>query len=226
MVSETALIAGLDTDVAQAMTQRLRGRGCRVALIGPNMAAHPPQGTAELDAMDCDLSDRAAIDAVFMAIDERLGPLDHLVFGAGAPAFAVPFDAITRMQWDDTVEANLTAAFHLCQATMPRLVARQRGSVGFVLSDYPIIGRRDGAAFTASQTALYSFAKSVAREFAPMGIRVNCVGMVPADDLAGAPMGEFAAPEDVAAIADFLLSERASYMTGQLLQPNSGRVMW
>jgi 3-oxoacyl-[acyl-carrier protein] reductase len=183
---------------------------------------------AGTEILDCNLLDRAAIESALVHVEDRLGQIDHLVFGTSVPGRQAPLDATTRANWENAVGAPLTAAFHLCQAAMSRFTERKRGSLLFVLSDYAIIGLRDGAAFAASQTALYSFAKSVAREFAPAGIRVNClgVGWTPAGPDSDIPMGRPARPDDIAAVADFLLSDRASYITGQLVQPNGGRVMW
>jgi 3-oxoacyl-[acyl-carrier protein] reductase len=147
-----------------------------------------------------------------------------------APSRQTPLGAITQSDWTAAVNGPLLSAFHLCQAAIPRLMARRQGSLLFIISDYAIIGCRDDAPFAALQTALYSFAKSIAREFAPAGIRVNCLGSarIAGNDNGSqpVPMGRPGRPREIAAVADFLLSNRASYITGQLLQPNGGRVMW
>jgi 3-oxoacyl-[acyl-carrier protein] reductase len=229
MVSQATVIAGLDKDIAQAIALRMAARGDRVALMGADDAARMTGSEpAGIEILDCDLLDPAAIESALARAEDRLGPLDHLVLGTGVPGLQAPLNATTRADWENAVDAMLTVAFHLCRAALPRLTTRKRGSLLFVLSDYAIIGLRDGAAFAAGQTALYSFAKSIAREFAPAGIRVNCLGMgwTPTGADGEVPMGRPGRPDDVAAVADFLLSDRASYLTGQLLQPNGGRVMW
>jgi NAD(P)-dependent dehydrogenase (short-subunit alcohol dehydrogenase family) len=104
---------------------------------------------------------------------------------------------------------------------------------------------RHAANYAAAKTALYSLTKSLALEFAPYGIRVNAVGPGPIDTpllrsrgapadwddrlkeyQARLPMQRLGQPDDVASVVDFLLSDRASYITGQLVQPNGGQVMW
>jgi NAD(P)-dependent dehydrogenase (short-subunit alcohol dehydrogenase family) len=229
MVSRATLIAGLDHEIAHAIARRMAARGDHVALMGAEDPA-PTLGrdVAGLEMLRCSLADRSAVESALVRVEDRLGPLHHLIFGTSPPGRLLPLDATTRAVWTNTVDAALVAAWHLCQATMPRLTARKHASVLFILSDYAVIGLRDGAAFAASQAALYAFAKSLAREFAPAGIRVNCLGIawMPAGRSEEVPLGRPGRPDDVAAAADFLLSDRASYISGQLLQPNGGRVMW
>jgi NAD(P)-dependent dehydrogenase (short-subunit alcohol dehydrogenase family) len=171
-----------------------------------------------------------AIEAAIARVEDRLPPLAHAIFHLAAPSRQAPLGAITQSDWMAAVNGPLLSAFHLCQAAIPRLTARRQGSLLFLLSDYAIVGCRDDAPFAALQTALYSFAKSIAREFAPAGIRVNCLGTgwIAGNDIGSqpVPMSRPGRPQEIAAVADFLLSNRASYITGQLLQPNGGRVMW
>lgn len=229
----TVLLAGPGGEIGGAIAARLAARGDCIALMGAEAsalaAALAGQG-AQVESVGADIADRTAIEVAIARVEDRLPPLAHVVLLLAPPARQAPLGAVTRADWMAAVDAPLLSAFHLCQSAIPRLMVRQQGSLLFVLSDYAIVGLRDCAPFAASQTALYSFAKSVAREFAPAGIRVNCLGtgwMV--REQGGTqlvPMGRPGRPEEIAAVADFLLSSRASYITGQLLQPNGGRVMW
>ena len=177
-------------------------------------------------------ADHAAVEEVIVRAEARLGPVKRLVCGVEAPEHRAPLDATTLSDWASTVEAPLERALQVCQAALPHLKASSEGSILFILSDYAVIGLRGGAAIAAGHSALYSFAKCLAREFAPAGIRVNAVAAgTMIDGNSGpegvpAPMGRIVRPEEVAAAADFLLGARASYITGQLVQPNGGRVMW
>jgi NAD(P)-dependent dehydrogenase (short-subunit alcohol dehydrogenase family) len=125
------------------------------------------------------------------------------------------------------------------------MVERKKGAILITSSDYAIIGMPTAANYAAAKTAPYSLTKSLALEFAPYGIRVNTIGPGPIDTpllRAGRteaewqdrleayenrlPMKRLGQPEEVASVVDFLLSHRASYITGQLLQPNGGQVVW
>jgi NAD(P)-dependent dehydrogenase (short-subunit alcohol dehydrogenase family) len=230
----STLLAGFGGGTGRAIGQRMASRGNTIALLGSHAAALAPtlaEDGIRAEGFVVDLTDRAAIETAVTLAEQRLGRIKSIVLGDDALVSAGALSATTLATWSANVNAPLVRAFEVCQAVLPRLAARREGAVLFVLSDYAVIGRRDGASFAAGQSALYSFVKCLAREFAPAGIRVNAVGAGPSIEGAAdegettAPMGRMVRPGDLAAVAEFLLGERASYITGQLLQPNCGRVM-
>jgi NAD(P)-dependent dehydrogenase (short-subunit alcohol dehydrogenase family) len=148
-------------------------------------------------------------------------------------------------EWWRLIDTHVTGSFHVCQAALGYMTEQESGAIVVTSSDYAVIGMRNASNYAAAKTALYAFTKALAVEFAPHGIRINAVGPGPIDtpllrsrgtpaewqervrQYAGRlPMQRLGQPEDVASVVDFLLSDRASYITGQLLQPNGGQVMW
>jgi NAD(P)-dependent dehydrogenase (short-subunit alcohol dehydrogenase family) len=229
------LLTGLDDGIGRAIARRMASRGDGIALLGAKACTIAPwlrENAVPVECLGIDSADHAAVEEAIVRAEERLGPVKRLVCGVEAPEHRAPLDATTLSDWASTVEAPLERALQVCQAALPRLKASSEGSILFILSDYAVIGLRGGAAIAAGHSALYSFAKCLAREFAPAGIRVNAVAagtMIDGNSWpegVPAPMGRIVRPEEVAATADFLLGARASYITGQLVQPNGGRVMW
>jgi 3-oxoacyl-[acyl-carrier protein] reductase len=152
---------------------------------------------------------------------------------------------MTIDDWQVVLETHVTGSFNLCRAVLPHLVNRRSGAILLMASDFAVTGLRGQANYSAAKTAVYSLTKALALEFAPVGVRVNALGPGPIDTpllragrtgktwddayrllLARVPMGRLGTPKEVADTALFLLSDRSSYVTGQLLQPNGGQVVW
>jgi len=232
--SNTVVIAGLSDAIALAIARRLAAQGDSIALLGGEaLKLAPVLGNegARVEVLHADVSDRWAVHEAIMQAEQQLGSIKRLICGVPVPALSQvsPVSVTTFADWSAQVEAPLVRVLSVCQGALPRLTCC-KGAILFFLSDRVAIGLRDGAAYAAGQSALYSFVKCLARECAPAGVRVNAVatGAIPlrkqAQAAAKAATRDVEQPEELAALADFLLSERASYITGQLVQPHkSGR---
>ena len=125
------------------------------------------------------------------------------------------------------------------------MAAAGKGAIVNMSSDFAVMAVPGAAAYMAAKSAIYSLTKTIALEFAPHNIRVNALGPGPIDTpilqsgrtaqeyedarnmLADKlPIGRLGRPDEVAAVLDFLLSDRSSYMTGQIVHPNGGQLMW
>ncbi len=191
------------------------------------------------DAYPVELSDGAAVNALFRRIGSEWGGLDVMVGNAGIwPSDDVPLADLPEERWARTMSANVDGMFHSTRAAL-RVMA-DGGRVVLVSSTAGQRGESGHADYAASKGAMISFVKSLAGEVASRGITVNSVapGWVDTEMCAvplagegrkriasGIPLGRIAAPEDIAAPIVFLCTRGARHITGEILNVNGGSVL-
>ena len=194
-------------------------------------------------ATKLDVSDSAAVDAAVSAAAEALGPIDALVNIAGIYQVAEVQD-ITDADWARMFSVHVNGTFHTCRAVLPGMMAARRGAIVNMSSLHAQRGQANAAHYGAAKGAIMGFTKSLAREKGPLGIRANAVapgpidtplwrGGFPADQLESVrvkradviPLGRLGEPEEVAQMIVFLLSDAASYITGQIIAIDGGETM-
>ena len=236
-----ALVTGAARGIGLATARRFLAEDWRVALLdiegellnGAMAGIADPGNTL---ALTCDVSDAAGVAAAIDAIGKRFGRLDALVNNAGIAVFT-PIMETSDADWSRVMEVNLTGPFLCTKAAVP--VIREQGG-GAIVNITSISGLRAStlrSAYGTSKAGLAHLTKQLAVELAAVGIRVNAVAPGPvetamaravhspeirADYHDAIPLNRYGLEEELAEAIFFLCSDRASYITGQILAVDGG----
>jgi 2-hydroxycyclohexanecarboxyl-CoA dehydrogenase len=247
-MTRVALVTGGGSGMGEATCHELGRRGHPVAVLDVDEhAAHRVaedlrrSGVTAL-GVSADVTDRAGVDEAFAAVRTELGPVAVLVTSAGLFGYS-PFTEISVQSWTRIIEVNLTGTFHCCQSAIPDMVAAGWGRIVMISSSSAQRGSPFAAHYAASKGAVITLTKSLAREYASVGITVNNIppsgietpmqhqgqaaGFLPSNEkiAANIPVGHLGTGDDIAAAVGFLCSNEAAFITGQVLGVNGGSVM-
>lgn len=248
--SRTVVVTGGGGGIGGATARRLAAEGAKVAVFDMNLdaaekvAAAVRAGGGQAAAFQCDITDRAQVDAAVAASEAQLGPIDVLVNNAGWDIFK-PFVKTVPAEWEKLIAINLTGALHMLHAVLPGMVERGYGRVVNVASDAARGGSSGEAVYAACKGGLVALSKTLAREHARHNITVNVVCPGPTDTalLAGVaegardpaklieafksaiPLGRLGQGNDLASAIAYLGSDDASFVTGQVLSVSGGLTM-
>ncbi len=244
-MEKTAVVTGASRGIGAATARALAAQGCRVAVCCRERRAQAQAVAAEICAAGgtalpfcADVSDEAAVQAMFAAIRRTLGEPEILVNNAGIVRQKL-FTEVTAAEWDEMFGVCVKGAFHCCQAVLPQMIRRKWGRIINVSSMWGQVGASCEAPYSAAKAALIGLTKALAKEEGPSGITVNCVapGVIDTEMMAAfsakekaalaeeTPLGRLGTPGDVAAVIAFLASEAGAFVTGQVLCPNGGFVI-
>ena len=238
----TALVTGASGGIGSAIARALAGQGARLAVSGSNpdkLEAFRADLGGETQALVCDLSDGAAVDALVpQAVTALGGRLDILVNNAGVTRDNLAM-RMKDEEWDSVIRVNLEAAFRLCRAAARPMMKQRFGRIVSITSVVGATGNPGQANYAASKAGLVGMSKALAQELASRSITVNCVApgfirsamtdVLPDAQKAALtgriPAGDLGTGEDVGAAVAYLASREAGYVTGQTLHVNGGMAM-
>ena len=237
METKTAIVTGAARGIGLATTHLFLQEGRRVAMIDRDAealmaAAH---GLEDTLPVICDVSIPDQVDAMTDNVLERFGRIDALINNAGVADFR-PIGQTDFEQWRTVMETNLDGVFLCAQRAIPALT-ESRGAIVNIASISGLRASTLRVAYGTSKAAVMQLTKQQAAELGEFGIRVNCVAPGPVNtklalavhtpEIRAAyhdaiPLNRYGSEEEIAAVIVFLCSDKASYLTGQVISVDGG----
>ena len=242
---KVALVTGGSRGIGRAIALKLAGEGAAVAINYAGNAKAAEEVKASIEAaggkamvVQADVSSAEAVDAMVEAVGNELGGIDILVNNAGITRDGL----LMRMKeadWDAVINTNLKGLFYCTKAVSKLMMKKRSGRIVNMASVVGLTGNAGQANYAAAKSGVIGFSKSMAKELASRGITVNMVapGYIETDMTAvlsdkvreamisTVPLARAGQAEDVAGAVLFLVSDCASYVTGQVINVDGGMVM-
>ena len=238
---KVALVTGSTRGIGRAIAAALLARGARVAVTGRTKEAAEAAAAqlgGETLALELEVSSPESVTAAVKAVCDSWGGIQVLVNNAGITRDNLAL-RMKLEEWHAVLDTNLTGAFLCAKECLRPMVKARGGSIVNISSVVGGLGNAGQANYCAAKAGMEGLTRSLAREYANRNIRVNAVapGFIETDMTealgekareglqAQIPLGRLGTGEDVAEVVAFLASDRAAYVTGQVIQVNGGMYM-
>ena len=229
-MNQIVIVTGASRGIGRAIAERFVAEGYRVAVTA--RSGEGPSGTMTVQA---DVTDAAAVDAAFTAVEAELGPIGIVVANAGITKDTL----LLRMSEDDfdsVVATNLGGAFRVVKRAAKGMLRARWGRVILISSVVGLYGSAGQINYASSKSALVGFARSLTRELGSRGITANVVapGFIETEMTAvlaeetqaeyrkSIPAGRFASPDEVAGVVAWIASDDAAYISGAVIPVDGG----
>lgn len=205
---------------AYILAQELKQQGCTVAVYR------------------ADVRERAQVAAMIAESEKMFGSIDVLLNNAGICQWQL-FTEISDEDWELMLATHLKGMFNCCQEVLPQMLQRKKGKIINMASIWGMVGASCEVHYSTAKAGMIGFTKALAKELGPSGIQVNCLapgiidtemnkGLAEAEKnqlIEETPLRRIGKPEEIAALALYLASSEADFITGQVLSPNGGFVI-
>jgi glucose 1-dehydrogenase len=242
-----AIVTGGSSGIGQAIALALADSGAQVCI---NYRTKPEEANAMVDAIlkkggkaiaiGAEISDPLSVAAMFSQVEKEWGGIDILVNSAGIDGEHQLSWQADLTEWKRVIDVNLTGAFVCCQQALQRMTAQKSGVILNISSVHEVVAWSGYSAYTASKAGLSMLTKTLSQEVAPYGVRVMAIapGAIKTpinkdvwsqpdsldDLLKKIPLNRVGEPQEIANMAVVLVSDVASYMTGNTVFVDGGMI--
>lgn len=239
---QVAIVTGGASGVGREVAARLTQEGAKVVLwdMNADALAEAKAATGAVDAVELDVTDADAVQAAADAVADTLGRVDVLIASAGITGATVPVQEFPLDSWRRVIDINLNGLFYCCRAVIPHMLKNDYGRIVNVSSVAGKEGNPNASAYSASKAGVIGFTKSLGKELARTGIRVNALTpatfkspileQLPQSQvdymLSKIPAGRLGEVHEVAAMISWMASAECSFTTASTFDISGGRTTY